>query len=138
FGVGLAGYLQGGLAISAVQTGNEIETDFLRAHGFTRARHGAVPKSLRIHLADHAQGASFAFGLALRQDSKVRNFGSHKQHGGSVFARCNARPAPNTSRGVHRVIARILGNRERIAIWRAARVHRDKTASLDNAVESSA
>src|SRR5687768_542614 len=73
-------WLQNRPPVIAIHARDEFEADFLGAHGFAGARDGAIAKTFRVHLADHVEGAALAFGLALRKQTKVGNFGRDKKH----------------------------------------------------------
>jgi L-alanine-DL-glutamate epimerase-like enolase superfamily enzyme len=66
--------------VIAVEAGDVIDADFLRAGGFALVLVGAVAESFGIHLADHGEHSLVAFRLALRQVAEVGNLGGHEQH----------------------------------------------------------
>src|SRR4029077_8287690 len=79
--------------VFAVELRDETGADFGGTHCFALVSVGAITESLSIHDPHHLQYSSLAFGYALRQKRKVRNFRSRKEHCRSVRARRCARAA---------------------------------------------
>src|SRR6478736_9977772 len=76
--------------IFAVELGDETGANLGGTHCFALVSIGAITKSLLIHDLHHFQHASLAFGCALRQKRKMRNFRSREKHRRPVWARCRA------------------------------------------------
>jgi hypothetical protein len=96
--------------VFAVELRNEAGADLGGTHCFALVSIGAIAESFGVHRAHHFQHAPFAFGSALRQKRKVRNFRSRKKHCRSVRARSCARAAADARRCLHCQVCVVFGN----------------------------
>ena len=64
----------------AVQAGYIADADALGALGLAGAGVGAVTESQFIHLGEHGLGTAGCLNLTLREQSKLANLGTYKQH----------------------------------------------------------
>ena len=74
----------------AVQAGDVAYADALGALGLAGAGVGAVTETKLIHLGEHSLGAAGSLNLTLREQSKLANLGTYKQHRRTVLAGCYA------------------------------------------------
>ena len=88
--------------------------------------------------ASIARSATVFLGFALRQQVQVGDLGGNEEHGGGVLADRDAGAAADAGGGVHGAVRGRLGNREGVAVGRAAGVHRNEAAGLDDAIEGAA
>src|SRR6476661_8226174 len=87
--------------VLAVELRDETRANLGGTYCFALVSVGAITESLGIHYLHHFQHASLAFGYALRQKRKVRNFRSCKKHCRSIRARRRARAAADARRCLH-------------------------------------
>src|SRR5580765_8685811 len=98
--------------VFAVELRDETGADLGGTHCFALVGVGAITKSLVIHYLHHFQHPSLAFGCALRQKRKVRNFRSRKKHCRSVRARRRARAAADARRCFHCQVCVVFRNED--------------------------
>ena len=98
------------LHVVAVEEGDEVDADLLRARLLALAVVGAGAEEALHHL-DHVDHPLVALGLALREQAEVRDLGRGEQLGGAVGARGHARAAADARGGVHRRVGGFLGHR---------------------------
>ena len=75
-GGGFGPLYEGCFDVIVVGEGDYFEFDLFGACGFAFADVGTVGKVFSLHLADHGEGATVAFDLALRQVAEVRDLRS--------------------------------------------------------------
>ncbi len=123
--------------IIAIHARNEVDRNALRTNSFALAVHGAASEVL-FHHFHHLQHAAVAFRLALREKSEVRDFGGSEELGGTVRTLRDARAALDAFGGVHRILLHDFRDRNRVRLRRAAGVHGDEAAGLNDSVERTA
>ena len=126
---------EAGFEILAVQTGDVVDGDVLRALHLAGAGVGAVAEAEFVHLGDHGAGAAGGFRLALREQGEGADAGGHEQHGGAVLAGGDAGAATDASGGVHRQFGIIVRDEDSVGILRGAGADGDETAGLENLVK---
>src|SRR5687767_3584945 len=77
----------------AIQLGDVLDADLLRAGRFALVDVGAVAEALPVVLGGHGADSLRALGPALRQAAEVAHLGREEQHRAGVRARGGARPA---------------------------------------------
>src|SRR5262245_24123418 len=82
----LVGTEQARLQEVAVQPGDDVERDALRADGLALAVVGAAAEAERVHHGDHAADPQQPLGLSLRQERELGHLGAGEQHRRSVRA----------------------------------------------------
>lgn len=135
---GLEDVLHLGHRVVAVELGDEVERDALRARGLTLAVVRAGAEAGVVHGLDHGEGAAVFLGLALRQAVELGDLRADEEHGGGVLARGHAGAAADALGGVHRAIGDFLGDRVDVRVDRGAGAHGDESAGLDDLVERGA
>src|SRR6266487_48546 len=65
----------------------------------------------------------------------MRHFRRREKHGRSIWARRGARATPDASCRFHRQIGIMLGNQDRVCLWRGARAFGNESTSLHNAIQ---
>src|SRR5882724_13178684 len=68
----------------------------------------------------------------------MRDLRSSEKHGRSVWTRRGARAASDTGRRFHRQIGIMLGNQDRVRLWRGARARGNESTGLYDAVQGAA
>src|SRR5579883_2074626 len=96
---------------------------------------GAIGEASGVHLANHAEGAAIAFGLALGKMAEVRDFSADEEGGGGVGAGSDAGTATDAGGGVHGAVGVLLGDREIVGVLRGAGGDRNEAAGGDDAVK---
>src|SRR6185312_2707904 len=124
--------------VIAVHLLDHVDADLLGARFLTLTEPRAISEPFDIHLLDHADHATVALGLALRQLPEMRDLGSREQRRRRVGARSHARTAADTGRGIHCMVGARLADQNVVAVRRAAGVHAHVTTALDDAIESAA
>jgi hypothetical protein len=127
-----------GVAHVAVQVTDDVERDALGARRRALADVGAAAETLVVHLLDHAQDARVTLGLALRQQTEMRDLRRGEQHRRAVGARRDAGAAADAGRRLERVVGVLLRHRDVVRLRRRAGRRRDVAAGLDDAVEGAA
>src|SRR6266487_1697350 len=75
-----------GAHVVAVEPRDPLHADLLGTGRLALEMVRAGPEAFLVHLRDHLQRARFALGLALGQQSQVRELGRREEHGGGVGA----------------------------------------------------
>ena len=121
----------------AVQTGDMIHGNTLRALHFTSTGVGAVTKSEFIHLGHHGTGAAGGFRTSLRKQGQGADTGGDEQHGGTVLAGSNASAASDASRCIHALLGIVMRNQDVVGILGGTGTDGNETAGLKDLVECS-
>src|SRR5262245_66212628 len=94
--------------VIAVQLGDKLHADLLRAGGLALVLVGAVPEPLAVVLGDHREHAVPSLGPALGEAAQVRDLGRDEQHGRRVLARGRASPTADARGRVHGPLPTLL------------------------------
>jgi len=132
------GFLRRGEGVVAIQFGDPANADFFRAGSFTLILVGAVAEAFFVHLADHAEGASVFFRLALGQGVKLAGFGRNKEHGTGIFAGGDTGATTNAGSGVHGGISDFFSNEDAVGVRGGTCTDGHETTRLLNAIKSTA
>lgn len=122
----------------AVEAGDVVNRDALRAGGFAFVEVGAVAESFGFHLAGHGENAFGAFGLSLGKEVQRGDFSRGEEHGRGVFTGCYASTASDAGGGVKRFISLVFFNRDVVGVRCGACADVYITAGGDDAVKSRA
>ena len=114
------------------------DADSFGTLGFAFGVVSAGTKTFGFHLIHHGLGPLIAFGLALRQQTKMRNFGSREQHRGTVGTGRHAGTTANAGRGIKRLLGNFRLDRNRVGFRFGPRMVADVTARLDDPVKCAA
>src|ERR1044071_4139720 len=68
----------------------------------------------------------------------MRDLRSREKHGRSIWTSRGTRATSDTSRRFHRQIGIMLGNQDRVRLWRGARTRGNESTGLHNAVQGAA
>ena len=92
----------------AVQTGDVLALDLLRAFGLAGVGVGASAEAQLVHLDDHLAGAVEGLGLTLRQQVEVAHLGADEEHGAGVLAGSHTGSAADAGGGVHGLVGDVF------------------------------
>ena len=121
-----------------VETGDVLPLDFLGAFSLAGVGVGAGAESELVHLHDHLPDAVGSLDFALREQGKVADLGTDKEHGAGVLTSGHTGSATDTGGGIHGLVGLVFGNGDGVGIGYTASGGADVTASLNNLVESGA
>jgi hypothetical protein len=119
----------------AVHRSNELEGDFLGAHGFTLAMIRATAEVFVCHGDDHAESPLIALGLPLRKRVEMSNFGGGEKHSGCIRTSGDTGSAADACSSVHRSVRRFFWDQDHIGIRSASRGCADEAPGLNDSVE---
>ena len=122
----------------SVQSGDELERDFLGANGLALGVVGAGPKLLASHGRHHVERSLIPLGLSLRKHVQVGHLGRREKHRRRVRACGHTGRTADAGRGVHGRLGGFLGHKNCVGIGSPARVSGNVAARLNNAVERAA
>jgi hypothetical protein len=98
----------------------------------------AVSETEFIHSPNHPDSSAVTFRLALRQKTKVRDFGRHEQHRGGIWASRHAGAASDTGGRFHREIRIMLWYWQRIRFRGGSCSDHNVASSFDDLIEGTA
>ena len=122
--------------VVAVELGNVVYADTLRASGFALVKVGAVAETEGVHLAHHGKNALVLFGMALGQQIEVSSLGRGEEHGSAVLAAGYASTTADASSGVESGVGCLLADGRVVSVRSSTGANVHKTAGGDDGVQS--
>ena len=122
--------------VVAVQLGNVIHRDTLRAGGLALVLVGAVTEAEGIHLAHHGEHTLVLLGLALGKKVEVSSLGGGEEHGGAVLAAGHAGTTAHACGGVESGVGRLLAHGHVVGVGSRTGADVHETAGSDDVVQS--
>ncbi len=104
----------------AIHSSDELDRNFLGAHGFALAVVGATAKVFIGHGSHHIGGALIALRLPLGKRIEMHDFRSGKKHRCGVGTGGHASAAPDAGRCVHGAVGLVLGHEDGVRVGRHA------------------
>ena len=128
------GFLDGSEGIRPIHPSDERGGDAGGADGFAGVVIRAIPEAFLVHLAHHIQHTAVVLRFSLWKETKVGDFGAHKEHGGAVRAGRCTRTATDASGRVHGLVGHDFRDGNGIRIRRGTRALADESAGLHDPV----
>ena len=121
--------------VVAVELGDIVHGDTLRASRLALVLVGAVAEAEGIHLTHHSEHTLVLLRVALGQQIEVRRLGGGEEHGGAVLAAGHASAATNARGGIESGIRRLLAHGHIVGVRRSPGTDIHKAAGGDNLVQ---
>lgn len=122
----------------AVETGDVVDGDSLRALHLAGTGVGAAAEAKLLHLRNHIPGPFGGLWAALRKEGEGADPCGHEQHRRAVLTGGNASSATNASGGVHTLLSILVRDENIVGILGGTSSDRDESASLKNLVKGTA
>ena len=98
----------------------------------------AISETELIHFANHLESTRFAFGLTLRQEAEMGDFGGNEQHGRRIWASRHAGTASDAGGGLHGEIRYVFRYRQSIRFRRGPGSDHDVAAGFNDLIKGAA
>ena len=122
--------------VVAVELGNVVYADTLRASGFALVKVGAVAETEGVHLAHHGKNALVLFGVALRHQIQVSSLSRGEEHSSAVLAAGYTSTTADAGSGVESGVGCLLTDGRVVSVRSSTGAYVHKTAGGDDGVQS--